>query len=158
MENICTLYSSYKIINFCIYMYMYIHIYGKVARGIRLIMKARKGLNSNALLRARTLLTLCYSFIFQYFSYCNHIWGYTQQKRIINVIVVMRYRDPTELVFTDFQFLDLNKILILWPNSRLDITAAKWLSSFQIMSNWFLIFVIRIPSHALAFMLYLRNS
>ena len=45
------------------------YISGKVARGIGLIIKARKMLTSDA------LLTLYHSFVFPYLSYCNHIWG-----------------------------------------------------------------------------------
>ena len=95
------------------------YISGKVARGIGLIIKARKMLTSDA------LLTLYYSFIFPYLSYCNHIWGCTyqtnlkqlvvQQKRIIRVIAGMKYRDPTESAFKDLnviKFLDINKYLI----------------------------------------------
>ena len=92
------------------------YISGKVARGIGLIIKARKMLTSDA------LLTLYYSFIFPYLSYCNHIWGcrptyqtnlkqlVVQQKRIIRVIAGMKYRDPTESAFKDLN--DINKYLI----------------------------------------------
>ena len=95
------------------------YISGKVARGIGLIIKARKMLTSDA------LLTLYYSFIFPYLSYYNHIWGCTyqtnvkqlvvQQKRIIRVIAGMKYRDPTESAFKNLnviKFLDINKYLI----------------------------------------------
>ena len=95
------------------------YISGKVARGIGLIIKARKMLTSDA------LLTLYYSFIFLYLSYCNHIWGciyqtnlkqlVVQQKRIIRVIAGMKYIDPTESAFKDLnviKFLDINKYLI----------------------------------------------
>ena len=95
------------------------YISGKVARGVGLIIKARKMLTSDV------LLTLYYSFIFPYLSYCNHIWGCTyqtnlkqlvvQQKRIIRVIAGMKYRDPTESAFKDLnviKFLDINKYLI----------------------------------------------
>ena len=57
------------------------YISEKVARGIGLIIKARKMLTSDA------LLTLYYSFIFPYLSYCNHIRGCTYQtnsKRLFN--------------------------------------------------------------------------
>ena len=95
------------------------YVSGKVARGIGLIIKARKILTSDA------LLTLYYYFIFPYLSYCNHIWGcnyqpnlkqlVVQQKRIILVIAGMKYRDPTESAFKDLnviKFLDINKYLI----------------------------------------------
>ena len=92
------------------------YISGKVARGIGLIIKARKMLTSDA------LLTLYLSVVFPYLSYCNHIWGCTyptnlkqllvQQKRIIRIIAGMKYRDPTESAFRDLsviRFLDINK-------------------------------------------------
>ena len=95
------------------------YISGKVARGVGLIIKASKMLTSDA------LLTLYYSFIFPYLSYCNPIWGCTyqtnlkqlvvQQKRIIRVIAGMKYRDPTESAFKDLnviKFLDINKYFI----------------------------------------------
>ena len=94
------------------------YIPGKVARGIGLIIKARKMLTSDA------LLTLYHSFVFPYLSYCNHIWGCTcptnlkqlvvQQKIIIRIIAGMKYRDPTESAFRDLsviRFLDINKYL-----------------------------------------------
>ena len=47
------------------------HICGKVARGIGIIIKARKWLNQDS------LISLYYSFIYPYFIYCNHVWGTT---------------------------------------------------------------------------------
>ena len=95
------------------------YVSGKVARGIGLIIKARKLLNSDA------LITLYYSFIFPYLSYCNHIWGATyatnlqklvmQQKKIIRIIAGMKHREPTANAFRDLRiikFLDVNKMLI----------------------------------------------
>ena len=95
------------------------YVSGKVARGIGLIIKARKVLNSDA------LITLYYSFIFPYLSYCNHIWGATyatnlqklviQQKKIIRIIAGMKHREPTANAFRELRiikFLDVNKMLI----------------------------------------------
>ena len=94
-------------------------ISGKFARGIGLIINARKMSTSDA------LSTLYYSFIFPYLSYCNHIWGCTyqtnskqlvvQQKRIIRVIAGTKYIDPTESTFKNLnviKFIDINKYLI----------------------------------------------
>ena len=92
---------------------------GKVARGIGLIIKARKLLNSDA------LITLYHSFIFPYLSYCNHIWGATyatnlqklviQQKKNIRIIAGMKHREPSDNAFREMRiikFLDVNKMLI----------------------------------------------
>ena len=45
------------------------YISGKVSRGIGIMLKARKILDSNA------MKTLYYSFIYPFFTYCNHVWG-----------------------------------------------------------------------------------
>ena len=45
------------------------YISGKVSRGIGVIVRARRILNSDA------LLTLYYSFIYPFITYCNHVWG-----------------------------------------------------------------------------------
>ena len=47
------------------------YISGKIARGIGVIIKARKYLNKD------TLLSLYYSFIYPYLTYCNQVWGNT---------------------------------------------------------------------------------
>ena len=47
------------------------YIAGNLSRGIGLVAKARKLLNSDA------LITLYYSFIYPYLCYCNHVWGST---------------------------------------------------------------------------------
>ena len=57
------------------------YVSGKVARGIGLIIKARKLLNSDA------LITLYYSFIFPYLSYCNHIWGATYATNLQKLVI-----------------------------------------------------------------------
>ena len=52
------------------------HICGKVARGIGVIIKARKWLNQDS------LISLYYSFIYPYLIYCNHVWGPTSKTNI----------------------------------------------------------------------------
>ena len=52
-----------------------------VSGGIGLIIKARKLLNSDA------LITLYYSFIFPYLSYCNHIWGATYATNLQKLVI-----------------------------------------------------------------------
>ena len=75
------------------------YICGKVARGIGIIIKARKWLNQDS------LLSLYYSFIYLYFIYCNHVWGTTYktyiepltvlQKKIIRIIAGVKPRTST---------------------------------------------------------------
>ena len=57
------------------------YISGKVARGIGLIIKARKMLTRDA------LLTLYHHFVFPYLSYCNHIWGCTYPRNLKQLVV-----------------------------------------------------------------------
>ena len=47
------------------------YISGKISRGIGMIIKARQYLNKQG------MLSLYYSFIYPYLTYCNHIWGST---------------------------------------------------------------------------------
>ena len=47
------------------------YISGKISRGLGIIVKARKKLPLNA------LKTLYFSFIYPFFTYCNHVWGST---------------------------------------------------------------------------------
>ena len=52
---------------------------GKVSRGIGMILKARRHLTKKA------LMTLYYSFIYPYLTYCNHIWGSTYQTNLMKL-------------------------------------------------------------------------
>ena len=91
----------------------------KLSRGIGLVAKARKLLNSDA------LFTLYYPFIYPYLCYCNHVWGgiYVSnlqkliilQKRIIRMIMGAKPRDHTDPRFLKMgllKFVDINKYLI----------------------------------------------
>ena len=95
------------------------YISGKISRGLGIILKARK------LLPSPTLKTLYYSFIYPYFSYCNHVWGSAcdtyiyplilLQKRCIRIITRSKYRDPTDPIFKKLELLklkDINKYAI----------------------------------------------
>ena len=95
------------------------HICGKVARGIGIIIKARKWLNQDS------LISLYYSFIYPYFIYCNHVWGTTcktyieplsvLQKKIIRIIAGVKPRTSTGSLFDQFKCLKcikINKYLI----------------------------------------------
>ena len=91
----------------------------KISKGVGIIIKARHYLNKNA------LITLYHSFIFQYMTYCNHIWGCSAasnlnrivvlQKKIIRVICRMKPRDSCESKYSELCmmiFLDINVYMI----------------------------------------------
>ena len=92
------------------------YISGKISRGIGVILKARHLLNLSS------LKTLYYSFVYPYFSYCNHVWGsacatalnrlFLLQKRAVRVISAAKYRDPSDPIFKKLGLLklaDINK-------------------------------------------------
>ena len=58
------------------------YIFGKIARGIGMIIKAREYLNKQG------LSSLYYSFIYPYLTYCNHIWGPTYESRLRRLIIL----------------------------------------------------------------------
>ena len=90
------------------------YICGKIARGIGIIIKARK------LLNRETLITLYYSFIYPYLQYCNHVWGSTcitflkklhvLQKRIVRVIAGAKPREHSEPLFKNLNILSIFQI------------------------------------------------
>ena len=95
------------------------YISGKIARGIGVIIKARKYLNKD------TLLCLYYSFIYPNLTYCNQVWGNTcktyiekiiiQQKRAIRIIAGVPRFHPTDLLFSEMKllkFMFINEYLI----------------------------------------------
>ena len=83
-----------------------------------MIVKAREYLNRNA------LLTLYYSFVYPYLTYCNHVWGCTYQtnlkqlfilqKKALRIMCGKRKMDSTEHIFSDLKilkFIDINLYL-----------------------------------------------
>ena len=87
----------------------------KISRGIGMIIKAKKRLNKDA------IVTLYYSFIYSYMTYCNHVWGTAcithlnkiiiLQKKAIRIICNINRRTPTDPLFRDLKivpFLDVN--------------------------------------------------
>ena len=52
------------------------HVASKVSRGMGMIIKARNYLNR------KSLLTLYYTFVYPYLTYCNHIWGNIYQSNL----------------------------------------------------------------------------
>ena len=84
-----------------------------------MIIKAKKRLNKDA------LVTLYYSFIYPYMTYCNNIWGpacisslnkvIVLQKKTIRIICNVNQRAPTDSLFRDLKiipFLDVNIYMI----------------------------------------------
>ena len=95
------------------------YISGKTARGIGIILKARK------YLLKESMIGLYYSFIYPYLIYRNHVWGLAckthldylikLQKRAIRIIVGVHPRTHTEPLFQKLKLLkceDINKYLI----------------------------------------------
>ena len=107
------------------------YVSGKISRGIGIILKARKSLNRDS------LITLYHSFIYPYYTYCNHVWGATYasnlrnlvllQKRCVRIICNVKPREHTENLFKELGFLrfeDINKYMIgrfmhRWYNRKL---------------------------------------
>ena len=87
----------------------------KVARGIGVIIKARKVLYNES------LKCLYYSFIYPYMIYCNRVWGsacktnieplQVLQKRAVRIILGVHPRSPSEPLFTTLKFLKCKNIL-----------------------------------------------
>ena len=95
------------------------YVAGKVSRAIGMMVKAKK------YLRKEALLTLYYSFVYPYLTYCNHIWGATYisnlkkliklQNRIVRVIFNAKYRenaDPLYKALGILKLVDINRYLI----------------------------------------------
>jgi len=95
------------------------YISSKVSRGLGIVLKARKLLSLSA------LKTLYFSFIYPYFTYCNHVWGSAcdsslhplimLQKRCVRIITLSKARDHTDPLFTRLGLLkirDINTYLI----------------------------------------------
>ena len=58
------------------------YIAGKIARGIGMLIKARQFLNTVG------LMSLYYSFIYPFLTYCNHIWGATYKTRVKRLVIL----------------------------------------------------------------------
>ena len=109
------------------------YISGKVSRGIGIILKARKVLNSDA------LKSLYFSFVYPFFNYCSHVWGNAYatnlcplvilQKRIIRIITFSKYLDHTGPLFKELGFLKIGeinkylfgKLMYRWYNSQVPL-------------------------------------
>ena len=95
------------------------YISNKIEKGIGIIKKVRKYLNSE------TLISLYYSFIYPYLIYCNQVWGNTcksnmnsvvlLQKKIIRIICGVKPREHTDPLYIKLKLLkceDINKYLL----------------------------------------------
>ena len=84
----------------------------KVARGLGVIIKARKVLRNESL--------LYYSFIYPYLIYCNQVWGsacktnieplFILQKRALRITTGVHPRLPSEPLFCQLKFLNCENI------------------------------------------------
>ena len=96
------------------------YISGKLSHSIGMIIKARHFLNNHG------LISLCYSFLYPYLSYCNHIWGSTYktnlkktltslQNKVIRIILHMNARKNCDAMYNELgiiKFVNINKYLI----------------------------------------------
>ena len=92
------------------------YIKGKISRGIGILYKAKR------LLQASSLLTLYYSFVYPYFTYCITVWGNTYstvldplikcQKRAVRIVHGAGKYDHTYPIFQSLQILNLRKLYI----------------------------------------------
>ena len=90
------------------------HISGKIAREIGMTIKAREYLNKQG------LLSLYYSFIYPYLTYCNHIWGSTYisrlrrlitlQNKALKIIAHARFRASCDPIYQKLNIMKLENI------------------------------------------------
>lgn len=92
------------------------YVKGKVARGLGILVKARKSLN------ASTLKTLYYSMIYPHFTYCIEVWGnassayinslFRLQKKTVRIIKSSAFRASTDPIFKELKLLKVSQIYI----------------------------------------------
>ena len=86
----------------------------KLSKCAGILLKARKKLNRSA------LMSLYYSFAYQYFIYCNQFWGNTYptdlermvllQKRLVRVVTCSHHRAHTEPFMLANQLLSIHDV------------------------------------------------
>ena len=86
----------------------------KIAKNIGIMRKARSIFSQD------TLLSLYYSFIYPYISYCIHVWGSTfhtfvnkvflLQKRVIRIIAGVNRRTHSKPIFQSLSILSVDKL------------------------------------------------
>jgi hypothetical protein len=92
------------------------HIKNKIAKGLGIILKARKLLNS------KTLIALYYAFIYPYLLYGIEVWGNATlnkldplikiQKRTVRIITFAKFREHTAPIFQLLNLLNISKIYL----------------------------------------------
>ena len=92
------------------------YIHSKIAKGIGVLCKAKKYFTKS------TLVTLYYSFIHPYITYCVEVWGSAPsihtstiiklQKKAVRIIVSAYYRAPTSPIFKELNILNFEKVYI----------------------------------------------
>jgi hypothetical protein len=90
------------------------NVKGKIARGLGVISKARKSLNS------QSLITLYFSIIYPYLIYCVEVWGnaaavyinslFRLQKKVLKVIKSVPIRYSSKLLFDEMKLLTVKEI------------------------------------------------
>ena len=91
------------------------YIKNKIAKGMGIILKARK------VLKKTVLYQLYNSFVFPYLIYCSEVWGTASnihlqpliklQKKIIRIIDLSPYNAPTKLIFQKLNILPFKKLV-----------------------------------------------
>ena len=91
------------------------YIKNKIAKGMGILLKARK------VLKIQVLLQLYHSFVFPYLIYCSEVWGTASdihiqpliilQKKIVRIISFSRYNSPTKLLFQQYNILPFKKLV-----------------------------------------------
>ena len=90
----------------------------KIAKGIGIINKIKYKLNT------KTLSNLYYTFIYPYLIYSNVVWGnaakrylnslFLLQKRIVRIISRSGFRDPTEMLFSSLNILNIYELHVYY--------------------------------------------
>ena len=87
------------------------NIYGKLSRSIGMVMKAKTFQNRKA------LLTLYYSFVYPYTTYCNHVLGTACVSNLHKIIIIQNKSRESFLMPTDWhQLLHYLTILASSPS------------------------------------------
>ena len=105
----------------------------KISKGLGIIIKARKYLNRESLLK------LYNCFVFPYLTYCVEVWGNTAekyldplikvQKKIVRVITFSQYLSHTDPIFRDLSILPFSKLV----TKRIDVLMFKY--SIHVLPN-----------------------
>ena len=90
------------------------HVKNKIAKGLGIISKARK------FLKMKSLLSLYYSFIYPYLTYCIEVWGsafktyltpiMTVQRKAMRIIFSIPYTHDPQPVYNEYQILDISQL------------------------------------------------